>query len=155
MQNIKHIVGVPLLLAMIVALYFAYVVSLGFANEGCRFPRDRLEIWPILGDWATIHGLFFVGFLVPVATLVAMLNPVQLGGRSIGRIVTWLGLLAFSVSAIGSLAYLIGCQGPFARILSQLAPFLRGASAIAAAAFAIAILIGYVAGFAQSNQRAS
>lgn len=153
MQKLKHAVGVPLLLAVTVALYFAYAVSLGFTNEGCRFPRDGSEFWPLVGEWAMIHGLFFVGFLIPVAGIVTVLNSVRLRGERMGRVVAWLGMLAFAVAAVSSLLYLIGCQGEFASVLLPLAPFLRGTSAIASAAFLCAILIGYVAGFDQSNQR--
>ncbi|MBL8567060.1 MAG: hypothetical protein JNM89_15200 [Hyphomicrobiaceae bacterium] len=133
------------------AVYYAYAVSIGFAGENCRFPRDEIELWPLIVDWAALHGMFAVLFALPIAGINALLAPVRVGGKKIGAIVVWLALSALVLTALGALFYLLGCQGRSTSMLLSVANILRACGLIAIAAFFAGTMIGYIGGLGSRN----
>lgn len=152
MSRLTYVLGVPALMIATAALYFAYVVSLGFASEGCRFPRQGSELWSIVGDWALLHALFLVGFLLPVVGIISLLGQVRVRGRRVGPMIGGLASAAFVVSATASLVYLLGCQGDYAGVLLPASRVLRGLASIATIAFIVSAILGYVAGLGQQHE---
>lgn len=152
MGRLSYYVGVPALFVATAALYFAYVVSLGFASEGCRFPREASELWSVVWDWAVLHGLFLVGFLLPVAGIIALFAHLRVRGCGLGPTVGWLGAAAFAISAVGSLVYLLGCHGELAGVLLPVARVLRGLGSVVTIAFFTSVILGYVAGLGQQHE---
>ena len=151
MSRLLYVLGFPALLVATAAVYYAYAVSMGFAGENCRFPRDEIELWPLIVDWAALHGMFAVLFALPIAGINALLAPVRVGGKKIGSIVVWLALSAFVLTALGALFYLLGCQGRSTTVLVSVANILRACGLVAIAAFFAGAMIGYIGGLGSRN----
>jgi hypothetical protein len=136
----------PMLLAAIVALAFADVVTSGFQSEGCRFAREPGLRWDAAGEWLMLQAIFAGGAALLVAIMARLLE-MRLGeGARVWSRRLWL-LLAATVAAwtLGGLVYMLTCGAGAApwpaiyaasRLLGPLAGLaLAGLAVTATAAF--------------------